>query len=134
MTTCEWCIKAMKLQEDQGKLDEQATTMPSSVYVKKSDIIMGLYKSCNEKCKCESSSEEEESEGWRLDDLLEELEVHEVDIPFSRNITYYWDERINDLYNIDGNIVGKVIVGRTPTNPENPTHNKLFNYNDVEWF
>jgi len=134
MTTCEWCSKAKRLQECQGQLDEQATTMPSSVYVKKSDIIMGLYKTCNEKCKCESSSEEQ-SEGWRVDDLLEEIEVHEVEVT-SMLATYYWNEESKDLYNSDGNIIAKTIEGRTPSHrlEENGNHTKIFNYNDIEWF
>jgi len=135
MTTCQWCVNAKKWQEDQEKLDEQATTMPSAEYVKKSDIIMGLYKFCNEKCKCESSSEEQ-SEGWRLDDLLEEIdveiEVHEVEVT-SMLATYYWNEESKDLYNSDGRIIGKTI-NEPSERLENGGFHKIFNYNDVEWF
>jgi len=124
MTTCKWCIKAKQLQEDQDKLDEQATTMPSSVYVKKSDIIMGLYKSCNEKCKCESISEEDETE------------VYEARVCFSNGMleTYYWDDTSNDLYNSDCNLVGKTINEPTEWLGGRDCGGYLiFNYNDVYW-
>jgi len=122
MTTCKWCIKAKQLQEDQDKLDEQATTMPSSVYVKKSDIIMGLYKSCNEKCKCESICEEDEKEFYNARVT-------------GRLTRYYWDDISNDLYNGDFNIVGKTInEPRECLGARDYDGYLIFNYNDVEWF
>jgi len=125
MTTCQWCVGAKKWQEEQEKLDERATTIPSAHYIKECNVLMNLYKFCNEKCECETEEEDSSTDE-------DAIEVHEVEVT-GMLATYYWNEESKDLYNTDGIIIGKTTTEPTAVLIEGRFTNR-FNYRDISFF